>query len=64
MKKLLTLVLAASMIAGASQFALAAEDDGAISIMSQINSFKATNQEKTGGNVSKDEAETKAPAPA
>ncbi len=64
MKKLLTLVLAASMIAGASQFALAAEDDAASSIMAQINSFKATNQEKTGGNVSKDEAETKAPAPA
>ena len=49
MKKLLTLALAAAMMAGAAQFALAAEDDGASSIMAQINSFKATNQEKTGG---------------
>lgn len=64
MKKLLTLMLAASMIAGASQFALAAEDDGAGSIMAQINSFKATNQEKTGGETSEDKAEAKAPAAA
>ena len=48
MKKLLTLALAAAMMAGAAQFALAAEDDGASSIMAQINSFKATNLEKTG----------------
>ena len=64
MKKLLTLALAAAMMAGAAQFALAAEDDGASSIMAQINSFKATNQEKTGGAVSEDKAETQAPAAA
>lgn len=62
MKKLLTLMLAASMIAGGSQFALAADDDGANSIMAQINAFKATNQEKTGVAVSEDKAEEKAPA--
>ncbi len=62
MKKLLTLALAAAMMAGAAQFALAAEDDGASSIMAQINSFIATIQEKTGGAVSEDKAETLAPA--
>ena len=54
MKKLLTLALAAAMMAGAAQFALAAEDDGASSIMAQINSFKATNQEKTGGEAAEE----------
>ena len=63
MKKLLTLALAAAMMAGAAQFALAAEDDGASSIMAQINAFKATNQEKTGEAVSEDKAEAQAPAP-
>ena len=62
MKKLLTLALAAAMMAGAAQFALAAEDDGASSIMAQINSFKATNQEKTGGEAAEDKAEAQAPA--
>ena len=64
MKKLLTLALAAAMMAGAAQFALAAEDDGASSIMAQINSFKATNQEKTGGEAAEDKAEAQAPAAA
>ena len=63
MKKLLTLALAAAMMAGAAQFALAAEDDGASSIMAQINSFKATNQEKTGGEAAEDKAEAQAPPP-
>lgn len=62
MKKLLTLALAAAMMAGAAQFALAAEDDGASSIMAQINSFKATNQEKTGGEAAEGKAEAQAAA--
>lgn len=58
MKKLLILMLAAAMAAGAAQPMLAA-DDGSSAILSQIQSFKATNQEKTG---TSDEAAAPEPA--
>ncbi len=61
MKKLLTLTLAALMIAGAAQLALAADDDTANSIMSQIKTFKANYQEKTGEEASEEAAKEKAP---